>query len=172
MFSRIIKEFFLKKIVNKKLSNYKSDDVSEKISSVGIIIDESNFDKTQKLISILKQKGFKEKNIVLLTFKDRISKKDVLSEPFYSPKDITLKGEITKEELNQFIDTSFDLLINYYEFPKASLNIIAKKSKAKFKVGFSTIDKRINHMMIDTTVDQYEVFINELTKYLIVLNKI
>jgi hypothetical protein len=64
------------------------------------------------------------------------------------------------------------MLISYYDFEKAPLMIITQQSKASFKVGFSTIDKRLNHFMIDTNVEKQEVFTNELFRYLKILNKI
>jgi len=45
-------------------------------------------------------------------------------------------------------------------------------SKASFKVGFASIDKRLNHFMIDTNAENYMVFMEELFKYLKILNKL
>ena len=49
---------------------------------------------------------------------------------------------------------------------------ITHDSKARFKVGFSSIDKRLNHFMINSTSTNHAVFVNELFKYLKLLNKI
>jgi L-rhamnose mutarotase len=64
------------------------------------------------------------------------------------------------------------LLINYYDTEKAALLLVSNQSKASFKVGFSSIDKKLNHFMIDTNAENYKVFIEELFKYLKILNKI
>ena len=98
----------------------------------------------------------------------------------YSPKDtkssslknITISGKINKTEVEGFVGKKFDLLINYYDEPKAVLNMVAKKSAANFKVGFSGIDKRINHLIIASDVDAIDEFVEELFKYLKILNKI
>jgi len=45
------------------------------------------------------------------------------------------------------------------------------KSQAKFKVGFDTVDKRVNHFIIKTLVEDFNEFVLELFKYLKILNK-
>lgn len=172
MFYRIIKEFFLKKVINKRLLQYKLEDSEDKIKTIGILIDESESLKRESVLTELKQYDFDLEQIKVLVFKNKIKAKEVLPEPFYSTKDITLSGNITKPEVLQFIEIPFDLLINFYDEPKASLNMIAKKSKAKFKIGFSTIDKRINHLIIHSEVDNIKEFTTEVIKYLRILNKI
>ena len=75
-------------------------------------------------------------------------------------------------EVLNFINENFDLLINYYDVEKIPLVLLSNESKASFKVGFSAIDKRLNHFMINTNAENYTVFIDELFKYLKILNKI
>lgn len=172
MFYRIIKEFFLKKVVNKGLLGYKLEDSEDKIKAIGILIDESDFSNRELILKELNSYNLNVESIEVLVFKDKIKAKEIIQEPFYTLKDLTLTGKIEKTEVLDFIEKSFDLLINFYEEPKASLNMIAKKSKAKFKVGFSTVDKRINHLIIHSEIENAKVFIAELIKYLRILNKI
>ena len=44
--------------------------------------------------------------------------------------------------------------------------MITSKSKAKFKVGFSEVDNRLNRWMIATDMENYKLFVFELFKYL------
>ena len=83
-----------------------------------------------------------------------------------------MAANFNNPDVNEFISKKFDLLINYYDIEKAPLLQVSNLSKASFKVGFSAVDKRINHFMINTTTDNYKVFIDELFKYLKILNKI
>ena len=76
------------------------------------------------------------------------------------------------KELNAFEATPFDLLISYYDTEKAALLLFTHLSKASFKVGFSNIDSRLNHFMINTKAENYKVFVDELFKYLKILKKI
>ena len=102
----------------------------------------------------------------------KIKKKEEINEPFLTLKDVSISGEITKEGVNDFIKTPFDLLINYYDVNKSSLLLLSIKSKAKFKVGFDTVDKRVNHFIIKSLVENFDEFVLELFKYLKILNKI
>ena len=86
-------------------------------------------------------------------------------------KDLNWKAEITNSEVNDFINEKFDLLISYYDVEKAILLTITHNSNAQFKVGFSSIDKRLNHLMINTNAENYKVFAQELFRYLRILNK-
>jgi hypothetical protein len=96
----------------------------------------------------------------------------VISEPFLSLKNISLSGEINKPEVVDFLEKPFDLLINYYDVNKYGILLLSIKSKANFKVGFDTVDKRVNHFIIKELVDNYKEFTSELFKYLKILNKI
>lgn len=172
MFYRILKEFFLKKVVSKGLLGYKLEDSEDKIKTIGILVDESESFNREAILKELKSYNLDLETIDVLVFKEKIKAKEVIEEPFYTLKDLSLSGKINKVEVQKFIDANFDLLINFYEEPKASLNVIAKKSKAKFKVGLSTIDKRINHLIIDSDLENVKVFTSELIKYLRILNKV
>jgi len=64
------------------------------------------------------------------------------------------------------------LLISFYEQKQIPLVIVTHQSKADFKVGFAEVDKRLNHFMINTAMENYTIFVEELFKYLRILNKI
>jgi hypothetical protein len=74
-------------------------------------------------------------------------------------------------EVNDFINKEFDLLISYYNIEKTILLKVTHSSRALFKVGFSSIDKRLNHFMIQTDGSDFKLFISELFKYLKILKK-
>ena len=172
MFLNYIKEFLTKKIIKNSLSNvlHSSNDVL--IKTVGIIFDENYFYEKEDLINELKNKGIEEHNCNILVFKNKVKKNQVFNYPVFTYKDIGWSGSLSKKEVQDFINQPFDLLINYYDTEKAGLMAVSSQSKANFKVGFSTVDKRLNHFMIATNAENYKVFIEELFKYLKILNKI
>lgn len=172
MFSKIIKDFFLKKIISSKLSIDDLEISVDKIKTVGVIVDESYFTEIDLLKKEIQSFGVESNNIEVLLFKKKVTKKEDKKELFFTRSNVKINGEINKIEVNIFMDQPFDLLINYYEIARPSLLLVSKKSKAKFKVGFSTIDKNINHFMINASVNQYKVFASELFKYLKILNKL
>ncbi len=172
MFYNNIKNFFLKKNVIKWFPNQGLHLENQKIESIGLLVDETYFSKTAELWDEILKQGSKNEQITLLVYKDKIKPKEVLKEPFLALKNISISGEIDKPEVIAFLDKPFDLLINYYDVNKPGLMLLSLKSKAKFKVGFETVDKRVNHFIIKELVDNYKEFISELFKYLKILNKI
>jgi hypothetical protein len=172
MFLNYIKEFFAKKNVKSSLSNVKLTSNDIKIKTIGVVFDESYFHDKEKLILELVNQGISKTNISMLVFKNKINKKEVFEYPVYSYRDLSWYGSVEKGEVKSFVNQPFDLLISYYDTERAALLLISQLSKASFKVGFSSVDHRLNHFMIDTNTDNYKVFIEELFKYLRILNKI
>lgn len=172
MFLNYIKNYFLKKILKKNLHNVKSISSEVPIETVGVLVDETYFSGKDALVKELIANGISEKNIKIVVYSDKLKKHEVYSQPTFSIKDLNWKAEIVNPIVNDFIDETFDLLISYYDVEKAILLNITHNSKALFKVGFSSIDKRLNHLMINTNAENYNVFVYELFRYLKILNKI
>lgn len=172
MFLKYIKDYFLKRILKKNLQNVKSISSAVSIQTVGLLIDESYFFEKDALVEELKAQGILENNIKLVVYRDKLRKNESYSQPTFSIKHLNWKSEITNPEVNDFINESFDLLISYYDVEKAILLNITHNSKALFKVGFSSVDKRLNHLMINTNAENHKVFVHELFRYLKILNKI
>lgn len=174
MFLKFIKDFALKKIINKSLAQYKPASSSDVVHTVGLLIDETYFTDKESFVEELVANGIKESDITIFIYKNRISKKDakVIDYPYFTYKDISQLGNFTKEEIAAFVNTPFDMLISYYDVEKAPLVLATLQSKAKFKVGFGHVDKRLNTFMITTVAEKYKEFTAELFKYLKILNKI
>ena len=176
MFWNKIKEFWVKKIVKKKLLNVKHLAINSTIKKVGILFDETYFYEKDallaELISELINNGIQEENISSLVFKNVVKKNETFDSPFFSYKNVSWIATIDKKEVTEFIRQDFDLLISYYDIEKSALLLVTNLSKAKFKVGFASIDKRLNHFMVDTNAENYKVFVSELFKYLKILNKL
>ena len=172
MFLNFLKNFFLKRKLKKSVLNVNANFSIEKIITVGIIIDESYFAEKENLIKELIKNDINKNNIKLLVYKDKFKKNDVVGFPSFSMKNVSWNGEIQQQEAIEFLSKSFDMLISYYDVTKSPLLLATQQSKAVFKVGFSTIDKRLNHFMIKTNAENFKVFSDELFKYIRILNKI
>ncbi len=172
MFFNYLKDLATKKIVKQSLSNVKHIASDKKIKTVGIIFDESYFYEREALVQELILNGIEEKDIKFIVFKNKIKKNEVFDFPAFSFKDLTWIATISNPKVNDFVKEPFDLLINYYDTEKTALLLASHLSKANFKVGFSLIDNRLNHFMINTNAENYKVFMDELFKYLKILNKI
>lgn len=172
MFFNYIKEFILKKIVKKKLHHEKATTVDTKINTIGIVLDEKYFAISNQLVHEFEQIGINREQIEIVGFKSIIKKQEVFNFPVLSYKNITLNGVINNAQIESFINLPFDLLINFYDAEKAPLLLTTFYSKATFKVGLGSVDKRLNHFIIDTEKVDYKIFFNELYKYLKILKKL
>jgi hypothetical protein len=172
MFLNKIKDFWAKKIVKKRLSNVRLINSDNSIVKVGIVFDESYFYEREELLKELIQQGIKEENIQILVFKDKIKKNETFDYPVFSYKNINWTATIDAQQFKDFVTSEVDLFISYYDIEKAPLLLTTHLSKASFKVGFASIDKRLNHFMIDTNAENHTVFMEELFKYLKILNKL
>jgi len=139
MFLDFIKDFFIKRKLKKSLSNVIHPFSSEKIKSIGILVDEISFEKTEALLKKVNDSAIIKDNISLLIYKDKIKKEEVIKYPFLSCKDVSWLGAIDKPEVKQFMNQKFDILISYYDVEKAPLMIITLQSKASLKLVFQQL---------------------------------
>ena len=172
MFLNTIKNFLLKNKVSKLLSNVTTNRSEGIIKSVGVFFDGNLSLDIKNVIDELVKHGIEEKDIKVLIFKKKTPKNEVNKYDVFSYKEINWSGEILDSNAKLFLNTNFDLLINYHDFENAPLVYASYLSEANFKVGFTTKDKIINQFMINTDVNNYQLFIDELVKYLKILNKI
>ncbi|MEZ0130165.1 hypothetical protein AB9T88_10560 [Flavobacterium sp. LBUM151] len=166
MFLNYIKEFFVKKSLKNNLHKVKNEVFTSNIQTIGLLVDESKFRHSNELIDELVSNGIKPENIKIVSYRGKLKKKKTYSETTFSKKDINWKGGIAVEFITEFVGTEFDLLISYYEIEKPILMMITSKSKAKFKVGFASVDDKLNRWMINTDLENYKLFMSELFKYL------
>ena len=172
MFLNYLKNLFLKYTLKNKWQEVSNLASTKPIQTVGLVVDTTDFDQTEVLIQELISKGFLEKNISVINYTDKLNKKEIQTRFSFNSEILDWKGEIVNQVIRDFINAEHDILISYYEIEKPALLVITNQSKAQFKVGFSTIDKRLNHLLISTALDNYAVFVQELFKYLKILNKI
>lgn len=166
MFLNYIKEFFVKKSLKKNLSSAKNEVFTSNVQTIGLLVDESKFRFTKELIKELVSHGIAPENIETVVFRNKFKEKKAYSRPTFGKKHINWKGEISEDFITEFAEREFDLLISYYDVEKAILMLITSKSKAKFKIGFSSVDLKLNRWMIDTGMENYKLFVSELFTYL------
>lgn len=166
------KENSNKKYLNKLLAKRQVNVTSVKINSLGVIlnIDEfDNLDVFRKLADMIKVHHNKLKVVVFSE-----SKKEALLSwvECFNPKDFGWNGTVSNVELKSFLEEDFDMLLSYYQQDILELKLITGASKSKFKVGVLKSDERLNDLIIKTDIKEFDVFSQELTKYLTILNKI
>ncbi|MEO8254950.1 MAG: hypothetical protein ABI554_11250 [Flavobacterium sp.] len=154
------------------MCNVKEESLLSTVSKIGLVVDESDFLEINALKKEIVLNGILEGNIKIVAYRDGFKDKMVYSYPTFGYKDLNRKGEFVKQEINDFVSEEFDLLINYYAEDKPFLLLLTNNSKAKFKVGFSSVDKRLNHLLINIALENYKGFTKEVFRYLKILNKI
>lgn len=154
------------------LSNTPANHSAGIIQSVGVIFDGNLNIELENVLKELVEHGIDENQIKVLIFKNKINKNEVFKHELVTYKEFNFSGELTHSKAELFLNTNFDLLINYHEFDKSPLVYLSYLSKANFKVGFNTLDKTVNKFMVNTNIYNYQLFVDELFKYLKILNKI
>lgn len=154
------------------MQNLKNDLSNNVVKTIGLVVDATRFAETELLIKELIANGITPNDITTILYKDSFKKTAEKTFPIFNSGHITWDGKFSSTEINAFVDEKFDLLISYYDIETTILLQITYNSKAEFKVGFSSIDKRLNHFMIKTALSSYGIFASELFKYLKLLNKI
>lgn len=137
----------------------------EKITKILLLVD-NQFDN--KIEEEIKNK-FKIDGVQKIVFSEKLNKNQV--NDIFSKKDFTIFANIKNKTLKNLLNEQYDLLINY-SVNNLYLKYISVYSNIMFKVGFSSCDKRIYNLMIDTEPQNTLVFKNELEKYLKILKKI
>jgi hypothetical protein len=172
MFLNQIKNYFLLKILRKNIQNTNSNKDINSIRSVGLLIDESYFSEKDALINEIVRFGIDKKNISVIIYRDKWKKNEIYQYPTFGIQHLNWNTQITNPVVRTFVKEKFDLLINYYDVEKAFLKKVSYQSRAQFKVGFSSVDKRLNNLMLNTNIENHSVFVKELFRYLKILNKI
>ncbi|OUR95105.1 hypothetical protein A9Q87_00755 [Flavobacteriales bacterium 34_180_T64] len=160
------------KYINKLLNARKVAVSSKKINSIGVILNLSEFSDFETFRVSLKALGIPPNKTKVIAFVEDEKGVNQLWDSYFNPKDFGWKGKILNTELETFINTEFDALISYYKKDVLQLNLMSAASNANFKIGLSNNDHRLYDLIIDVKPNKFSIFMNELKKYLTVLNKI
>lgn len=172
MFFNYFKDFFLKKKLKKILLDTREITLVQKVNTIGILVDEASFFQTMALKKSLIEKGFHNNNIFILAFKNSKELETEKAYPVFGWDNMSLGLQIHEKKIVEFIQYPFDVLLSYYETNNSFLQWITNQSKASLKVGFYAVDKRLNHIMINTKTENYNQFVQEFVRVLQRINKI
>jgi len=166
---RFLQDFFLSfhyKKQLKRLVKRKIKQVAE-IKTIGVLwgvdmaIDQTLIDKLASLLEVSKQKI----QIVVPTAAGKMDDSKGLKIQYVDQKFLSWSAQFTSKE-NRFCNTSFDLLINYFDQPSKLTALLSAQSKAKFRVGFAQADHRLNDLVFDFKPTEQQLFFEEFSKYI------
>lgn len=170
MFFSHFKEYFLKRKLKKSQKHSIRSAIPKRFCTVGLLVDESVFTQTLAFKKVLSEIGFSSENISILAYRKDVKELSSVY-PYISWKQVDCEGQIKDQEIVDFIQQPFDLLISYYLDKKTLLQWISYCSNAKFKVGLFTSEKHLNDLMIHTQLQDYQEFIQEMNRILKLFNK-
>lgn len=172
MILRAFKEKSNKKYVNKILTSRRITPNNRKISSIGVLLNKAEFDDAEAFRTYFKHLGIRSPKQTILYFSSEESEQKAQWESHFYPKDFGWRGTLKNTELQQFVDEEFDVLIAYYNDNVLELNQIVAMSKANFKVGIHSADDRLFDLIIQISINRFDLFKEEFKKYLTQLNKL
>lgn len=154
---------------SKNTSNLKNK-IASQIHTVGIIA-EANLFKTYDFTKRLSEDlGIDKSKIKVILFENKNTEKLQESYKYFYENSFGMYGKIKDEEVKSFVDTSFDLLINYCAEEIIYSQVIACKSKAKLKASFENEYASFYNLSINILGNKIDTFNKEIIKYLQILN--
>ncbi len=159
---------FLTTVLNSRLKEFKQG----KIGSVGIIFDYNNFQDYDFFKLMFTDLGISLNQIKFISMIDNLENLPNSWDAFYGKENFDWLGHCKNVEVNEFINIPFDLLISYYKPNSYELNIVTAMSKANFKIGLSSQDKRLHDFIIEIDPENIDTFKIETIKYLKTFKKI
>ncbi len=172
MILKSFKEKSNQKFINKLIDSRRVALSSKKVESVGIVLNLSEFDDFEPFRVFFDELKLNPNKIKIAAFTDDPKLVESSNELLFSRKQIGWKGKIKNNELETFVNTNFDALISYYRQDNLELNLVTAHSNANFKIGISNTDERLNDLILDVKPKKFDVFKQELIKYLTILNKL
>jgi len=140
------------------------------LKNLAVLIDASKSADMKSVLKLANDLGVSKGSLKIMGYKE--DQKDIEEDQnagYYNDKCFGMNGVIKSTALKEFVNKEYDVLINFYSEDKLELNYIATASKAKFKVGLAEIDNRINDLVIGKAINDVNLFVSELKKYLKIL---
>ncbi len=140
----------------------------EQAKRVGILFDATNLDNqvfVENYVQLLRKSG---KQVSLLAFVDDSHEHNNLPFKYYNRKDLSWYEHPNSSDVNQFIETPFDVLLSLHIHSVKSLEYISALSHALLRVG-KYDDKKIHcyDLMIDNAENtNLQHFIQQVDKHL------
>ena len=145
----------------------------EVIETVGVLASSSLFGSYDISRNLSQKLNKAHKNLEIIIFENL--KDDFVTQHYntFSEKDFGMFGKAKAQNLNDFINTKYDLLINYCSPESVFANVVAVRSKAAFKVSFANEGlANLYDFTIEVDSNKVDIFNDELAKYLQILELI
>lgn len=142
------------------------------IRSVGVILDLDVFNTPEVFYDLIDTYGLRPNAIKIIGYKRFYDKNSPYATPVFSDKDLGWNGDIENSYALEFLGREYDLLINYFNQNNLLMQLMSIKSSARMRVGFAEVDSEYNDLILGCDIQDFQVFMKELQKYLLVLKEL
>jgi len=167
MFLNAIKLFFAKRLLRNDSISQDSIYRVSKNHTIGILFNAEEAVSIEQILNEFKAifpNNYKIEALVYSKDKNLKSVEGCISSSLH---DFNLFGGVKSENLKDFLNKELDLMVHYYKKPELPLQLIAQLSKAQHHVGFFSETSHHMILMVDTQINQPNVFFKTLYQYLI-----
>ena len=160
----LAQKFFDKEF--KKL-NQNQRKMPKSIESIGVLASSRLFGSYDISRSLSQKLNLPHKKFEIIIFENL--KDEFVSQHYntFSEKDFGIYGKVKAPNLKDFIDSKYDLLINYCNPNSVFANLVTVRSNAKIKVSFANEDLAdLYDFTVVVESNKIDIFNEELAKYL------
>ncbi|PCI35625.1 MAG: hypothetical protein COB60_02595 [Flavobacteriaceae bacterium] len=153
--------------------NTKNQEIKpHKITKIGVLLNDK-IEGPSVVNNLVKVFGFDKKQITFLVHKPQLDvKKEANSEGMFGNADFGWYGSIKNPLVKDFVQSDFDLLINYSAKSNLYIDVLVLLSKASFKVSHAGNKDDLYDLVVATGLKDVSTLNEEAKKYLQILKKI
>ena len=167
MIFKSLHENLLRKKINKSLLALEAQNriKPSPIKTLGCIVDPMFPVDVNNFIKLANKIGLKDKDLKIITFQDDDNGFNIFSNMNITPASISFYGNLNGNDSLEFISYEYDLLVNFFNSNDV-LTLLSSKAKAKFRIGFDSVDSRLNDLIFSNKIKEFKEFEQEFVKYL------
>ena len=137
----------------------------KEIKKIGVLIDSKSLLSPELILKELQNAGYAACRITVLQYDSSVTKNLDATTNSFGDKDILIMGK-TSPAVVHFCEQNFDLLINYFPENLPQLQLVSLRTKSKFRVGLSVVDRRLNDLIFSLPVKSPKLFFEQMNTYL------
>lgn len=158
------------KLAALKFGGRKNENQSVKVR-IAVILDSEEEEKQRSFFDLKEVFELKEEEFNLMICKTKGVKNDIFEAPCFTPKNLRWNGQIDHPEVLDFLDRDYELLICFAASENKLAGFLVSQVKADLKVGREQNKENNFDFVIETELDEPEVFLEELKKYKSIIKK-
>ena len=132
----------------------------KEIKKIGVLIDGKSLLSPELILKELQNAGYAACRITVLQYDASMPKNVDTTTNSFGDKDILMIGKPSPAVVH-FCEQNFDLLINYFPENLPQLQFVSLRTKSKFRVGFSEVDRRLNDLIFSLPDKSPKFFLNK-----------